>query len=709
MNHPVRPTLGLLLSAGLAAVPAAHAADDAAVQSIEVISKRAPFRGDTPLQQLPQAATVLSEEVISTVGATQLDTLLDLASGVARQNTFGGLWDSFAIRGFAGDENTPSGYLVNGFNAGRGFSGRRDASNIETVEILKGPGSALYGRSEPGGTINLVTKKPRFKPEGSIELSAGSFNTYRFAGDYTGPLGDGIAFRVNGAVEDADSFRDEFHSRKVALTPSLLFKLGAATTLTYEAEFTRQSAPFDRGIVATAEGQLGAVPPERFLGEPGDGDTKVRAVGHQLVLNHDISTGWSLLAGLGYRDSSFKGYSSDPELVAGRQTYYQAGTATYNTLLSRQRRYRDFGAQDISARAELSGRVPTGPVLHHVLAGIDLYHYELDQIQDRFRPTLTNNYGIDVFNPVYGQTRTVAAFTSTLETQKATGVYVQDQMDITPELKALVGVRFDRFKQDLQNRIANTAQAQSKSATSPRVGIVYQALPTASGYASCSKGFRPNSGQSASGVAFDPETSESCEIGTKLQTADKRLGGTVALYRAKKSNILTADPVNAGFSTQAGEAESRGVEIDVSGRIADDWLLNAAYAYTDAKLTTAVLDVNFGFSLPAGSRLINIPRNSGSLLVVREFALPGDGQWSLGGSLTYVGQRLGETGVPAFQLPSYTLLGLIGTYAPNATLKFLLNVHNATDKVYYPSSYARVWVTPGSPRAVTLRMQYQFQ
>jgi len=712
LNHTTRPALGLLLSAGLVAAPAIQAADESSAESatvIEVMGKRAPFRGNVSLKDLPQAAATVTEELISAVGATRLDSLLDLASGVARQNTFGGLWDSFAIRGFAGDENTPSGYLVNGFNAGRGFSGRRDASNIEVVEVLKGPGSALYGRSEPGGTINLVTKKPRFKPEGGIEVSLGSFDTYRVAADYTGPISDAIAFRVNGAYEDADSFRDHFSSRKLALTPSLLFKLGSATTLTYEAEYVKQSAPFDRGIVATTEGQLGIVPASRFLGEPGDGDTKIDALGHQLVLNHDISKGWSVLAGLGYRDSSFQGYSSDAELLTGRQTYYQPSPATHNLLLSRQRRYRDYSAQDLTVRAELSGRVQTGAVLHNVLAGVDAFHYELDQVQDRFRPSLADPYGIDVLNPVYGQVRTPGPFASTLETQKATGLYVQDQMDLTAQLKLLIGLRFDRFEQDLQDRRANTAQNQNKSATSPRIGIVYRATENVNAYASCSKGFRPNSGQSAAGLAFDPETSESCEFGTKLQSADKSLGGTVAVYRAKKSNILTADPVNAGFSIQAGEAQSQGLEVDVSGRIADDWLLTASYAYTDAKLTSSVLDANFGFSLPAGSRLINIPRHSGNLLLIREFALAGDGQWSLGGGVTYVDDRLGETGLPSFRLPAYTLFSLMGTYAPSAKLKFLLNVHNASDKVYYPSSYARVWVAPGSPRAVTLRMQYQFQ
>src|SRR6185369_1272824 len=133
------------------------------------------------------------------------------------------------------------GYLVNGFSAGRGFSGRRDASNIQSIEILKGPGSALYGRSEPGGTINLITKKPLFDAEGSVELSAGSYDTYRVAGDYTGPIiADTLAFRINGAYDKADSFRDYIHSKKYTVSPSFLARFNESTSLSYELELVDQ-------------------------------------------------------------------------------------------------------------------------------------------------------------------------------------------------------------------------------------------------------------------------------------------------------------------------------------------------------------------------------------------------------------------------------------------------------------------------------------
>ena len=194
-------------------------------EEIVVTAVRQQYRGDVPLKDLPQSVSVISNEFLKDVGVDRLDAALDLASGVNRQNNFGGIWDSFAIRGFAGDENLPSGVLVNGFNAGRGFGGPRDASNIDRIEVLKGPNSALFGRGEPGGTVNVVTKKPQFKPDGSFTISGGSFQTVRFEGDYTTPITDHIAVRVNGAYNYSNNWRDILSTTRYTITPSVLIKI----------------------------------------------------------------------------------------------------------------------------------------------------------------------------------------------------------------------------------------------------------------------------------------------------------------------------------------------------------------------------------------------------------------------------------------------------------------------------------------------------
>lgn len=148
---------------------------------------------DTLIKDLPQAVRVLTSDLLKDVGVTSLAGALDLASGIVRQSNLGGLWDSYAMRGFTGDPNFGSDYMVNGFSFSRGYNGLRDSSSTNSVEVLKGPASALYGPGEPGGTVNITTKKPRFDPAYALDLSIGSFGNKRVAVDLTGAITDTLA------------------------------------------------------------------------------------------------------------------------------------------------------------------------------------------------------------------------------------------------------------------------------------------------------------------------------------------------------------------------------------------------------------------------------------------------------------------------------------------------------------------------------------
>ena len=201
MTNGAVPFLRLLLAGAACLAVPAIAADDA--DTIIVTGQRQAYRGDFSLRETPQAITQIGQRQIDDNNLTRLADALDLSASVARQNNLGGLWDAYAVRGFAGDENLPSGYLVNGFNGARGFGGIRDTSSIERIEVLKGPGSALFGRGEPGGTVAISTKKPQFDSQGSIALAGGSNSFRRAEADYTTPLKDRVAVRNNCAYEDA--------------------------------------------------------------------------------------------------------------------------------------------------------------------------------------------------------------------------------------------------------------------------------------------------------------------------------------------------------------------------------------------------------------------------------------------------------------------------------------------------------------------------
>lgn len=685
------------------------AAPTATVEKFQVTGKREQYRGDVAVEDLPQSVQVITGETLKQIGAVKLNDALDIATGVARQNTFGGLWDGFAIRGFAGDLNVPSGYLVNGFNGGRGFGGIRDTSSIDKMEILRGPTSAIFGRGEPGGTVSISTKKPQFKTEGSGTVSFGSHSFRRLEGDITGAVADSVALRLNGAYEDADSFRDTVHTKREFLSPSALVRLGSNTTLSYEYEWSKQEIPFDRGVVAF-NNQLGIIPNSRYLGEPGDGPTKADVSGHQIELQHSLSTRWTLLIGATHRTTDLDGIGQNPELAAARQPFLVDGQT-----LSRQRRFTDYGSTDSVLRGEVSGSFKLADMTHHVLFGADAEQFELDRLQTRYRPpvfnassSLATMNAVNVFNPVYGNAPLANqnVFNDT-EKQDSTGFYFSDQIDLSRAWKLRLGGRWDSFEQEIDNRLA-TQQPPKQDVTqfSPQAGLMFRASDDVSLYAAYGEGFRPNSGFDVNRNPFEPELTKSYEAGVRYASYDGKMSGTVAVFKMEKTNVLTADPVNAGQSIAIGAAESRGIEVDFAGQLPGRIDVMFSYAYTDAYSATDVRDVDFGRVVASGDPLINIPKHNASLLASRNFDLNGH-RLNFGGGVKYISSRLGETGTD-FYLPSYTLLRIFGSY--DITKQFTVSgeINNLTDKVYYPASFAALWVAAGAPREYQIRGTYRF-
>jgi len=598
--------------------------------TITITGVRQAYQGDFKRLETPQAEQSIDTETLRASGAVNLTQALDLSASVARQNNFGGLWNAFALRGFVGDENLPSNYLVNGFNAGRGFGGPRDLSGVESVEVLKGPRAALYGRGEPGGTVNLVTKRPTFKTAGEFRVSAGSFESYRADADWTTPLSDNVAVRLIGFAEQAGSFRDTVETRKHGISPSLAWRISPQSRLVYELELSHQEIPFDRGVLAV-NGELGRIPSSRFLGEPGDGPLKADVQGHQFEFQHDFSRDWTALLGLTTRKTSLEGFSTEAELAANRQ-----------------RRFRDYDARYQVVRGELNGRFQLAGLQHRLIVGLDADRFENDQVFLRARaptlasnPTLAQQQAIDIFNPVYGSypLPTPTPLTNRVETQQSVGVFVQDQINLGPRVQLRLGARFDDYKQTLENRANGQTAMQKETRTSPQLGVVFQAAQALSLYATYGQNFRPLSGADAQGKGFEPNQSSAVEAGAKFSWGG--LDGTVAVFQVAQKNILVVDDPSAFTLAAIGKARSRGLELDLQGELDSGLSLWASYAYVDAKTANTFNDANFGVPVPAGTRLLNVPKHSLSLQLVKSMPLAGRGL-QLGGGLLHVGQRSGE-------------------------------------------------------------------
>ena len=676
---------------------------------IIVTAARQPYRGDFTVQETPAAITTIDGTWLNNNNILRLTDALDLNASVARQNNFGGLWDAFAVRGFAGDENLPSGYLVNGYNNGRGFGGVRDVSGVERIEVLKGPQAALYGRGEPGGVINIVTKKADFDTRGTFGVQAGMWDRQRVDGDVNLALGDVAAVRVIGFYEDAGSFRGT-RSKRWGFTPSVLVKLGEQTALTYELELTRAEAQFDRGVVAI-NGQLGLMDRRTFLGEPGDGPLDADVTGHQLQLSHDFNADWSILIGGQHRDTRLAGFSTEAELAGSRQRLGRDGRS-----LSRQRRFREYDAEHQVLRGEVQGRFATGGLTHRILFGADYDRFENSQLFLRFRPavigaatTAQQSNDIDILNPVYGRfpLPTPGPQTNRIDTQEAFGLYVQDQIDLGGGVQLRLGGRYDDIRQSTLNRANGVASARDFSRFSPQAGLVYAANDALSFYAAYGQGFRANIGADIAGRIFDPETSRSAEVGAKLNLLDGKLTGTVALFTLTKDNVLAADPANPGFSVPIGRARSRGLEVDLNGKLPGDVDLLFSYAYVDATARAAVLDPNFGLNIRVGDRLINIPRHQFNVQAAKGFQLTDDLKLTLGGGVQHTGGRLGETATQFF-LPAYTLARAFARVEISEHYELFAEVTNLFNATYYTNSFAQLWVQPGQPRAASVALRVKF-
>ncbi len=720
-NRIVKMTLiaAMMSSSFLALASAPALAQEEEVERVEetvfVLGERRAYQGNFDFLEETAVNQLIDEALLTDTGALSLDDALDLSASVSRQNNFGGLWNSFSIRGFSGDINLPSGFLVNGFNAGRGFGGPRDLAGIESVEVLKGPRSALFGRGEPGGTINLITKRPDFETSGYVQGTIGSWDQYRLEGDGQTVLGDNdtVGVRLVGFYEDAESFREGKETNKYGLYPSINININDKSSLSYELEYTAQELPQDRGVIFSED--FGFSPRELFVGEP-DALIETEVLGHQLEYQYNFSNNWGMLLGAGYRETSLFGDAYETNF-GSRQPYLVDGEA-----ISRFFRFRDYDTDYFVLRGEVTGEFNTGALRHRLIAGVDYDEFNNDQVATRFRQAgiggaASNTLDpetyllIDVSNPVYGQYArpNAAAQIDRLETLSGVGFYFQDQIDLTDKLQIRLGGRFDDFDQELNNRRSATTSDSSNTYFSPQAGVVYNASDAVSLYASYGEGIRQLSGTDPDGNSFDPNKTKSTEIGVKadLGQLSSEVEGTasVTVFKVDQSNILV---FSAGFSDPipAGEAESQGIEVDANLTFENDLSVWFSYAYTDGEYTNSGIDTSTFTQFDPGTPLVNSPEHQISLQLTQELEIA-NVPAKLGGGLLYVGDRSGELGSD-FTLPNYTTARVFGEIQPFENIAFRLDIDNLFDETYYTDSFANVWVQPGAPRRVRVSARYAF-
>jgi iron complex outermembrane receptor protein len=689
---PAAPTLSERAAAEAAAQQAAKLGYRAMPSATTLRSGASPL--DTS-----QAVNVVPEQVLKDQLPRNIDDALINVSGITQTNTLAGSQDAVIRRGFG--DNRDGSIMRNGMPL---VQGRSFNPAVESVEVLKGPASLLYGIMDPGGIVNTISKRPELYQHGSVTLLGSAFSASKTGADglldITGPIGDqGLAYRFIGYSVSEDYWRNFGRHREMLVAPSLAW-YGQDTTVQLNYEHREFIYPFDRGTAfnPVTKAPL-AVPTTRRLDEPfnntwGTSDLIQASVEHRF--NHD----WKLYAGYSYNTETFSANQlriTGINFTTGAETRSNDGTqgslsnASYGT-------------------SYISGGFWLGDMRNDVVFGGD------GQYRTIYRDNLIRQItpAFNVYNPVYGLIGpgTTVSNPDSAQTDKLGqwSMFVQDTLHLTERFALVGGVRYMDYDQ-IAGRgkpfVTNTNVSQDK--VLPLGGAIFKLTDQISLYASYTESLKPNSTIAPIGVTIGsnvaPEEGVSYETGVKFDL-NKRISGTLALYDLDKKNVQTTKTNSAGVVElhTVGRAHSRGVELDVTGRITDSWALIGSYGYTDARVTASE-DITL-----LGRKLQNVALNTASLYLVYDFGTALPGQLRLGGGARYVGDRPGDS-INSFFLPSYVVADIFATYEmkyQNTPVIYQLNVKNLFDTVYYPSAVNNLNVALGDARRVSLSATVKF-
>ena len=655
--------------------------------------------GASPLDT-SQSVNIVPEQVIKDQLPRNIDDALVNISGITQTNTLAGTQDAVIRRGFG--DNRDGSIMRNGMPL---VQGRSLNPAVESVEVLKGPASLLYGIMDPGGIVNTISKRPELYQHGSISVLGSTYGTKHGADatfDITGPIGkDGLAYRFIAYGVNEDYWRNFGRHRETLVAPSLAW-YGENTTIQLNYEHRDFLSPFDRGTALDSRTNKPlAIPATRRLDEPynnmwGTSDLMQASVEHRL--NND----WKLYAAYNYNTESFSANQlriTAVNPVTGIITRSNDGTRGSLSNVSYGTSY-------------LQGGFWLGGMRNEVLFGGDA-QYRTIYRKDLIRQATPNVFNI--YNPVYGllQPGTTVSATDSDQTDKlgTRALFFQDTLHLTDRFALVGGVRYMEYEQ-LAGRgrpfKANTDLSGDKAL--PLAGAILKLTEEVSLYASYTQSLKPTStiapltGGVVVGSNIAPEEGVQWETGVKFDI-NKRLSGTVALYDIDKKNVLVSQLNSATglneFRT-AGKVRSRGVEIDVTGKLTDSWSMIGSYGYTDARVTED--------PILTGKALQNVALNTASLYLVYDFGAALPGRLRVGAGAHYVGDRPGDA-ANTFVLPSYVVADIFATYETKyQTLPVIyqLNVKNLFDNVYYPSAVNNLNVAMGDARRVSLSATVKF-
>ncbi|WP_192350121.1 TonB-dependent receptor domain-containing protein [Algoriphagus sp. Y33] len=730
--------------------------DEQQLQTIEVIGRaQRDYTSDYSFsatkigiknRDLPQSLSVVTKELIDDRQAYQLSDAVKIVSGVSST----GFYNHYNIRGITQNEE---GQILNGMRTHQYFFLQPITANIERVEVLKGPASVTFSSVDPGGSINMVTKKPLKDNRKEIRMSVESFSTFRGTLDFTGPVNQEktLLYRLNIGMQEGKSFRDQIQNDAFLVSPSFSYVPNDRTAINVEMIYSDNKGTLDRGqpIFGAEAGatKLNSTPISRSLSA---GDDFFRST--ELVFMSNLSQKLTAFANF---NVAYMKQTWTEDLAEHRTTNAFAVDIANNpvpSLVSMRyvERQQFWDTDNLSTYFDADFN--TGKVGHKVLVGYDLSRWHKTKggkqnsargylradgtVTNGFDPTAAQDYmtyevngmtlpvpnvpHFDLNNPTYETLNTedynfnsIFSVPPTLTTTNS--AYVQYQVKFG-RFSSLLSLRQERFEDITNYDIAQEASFKN-SALIPRIGLTYGVTKDINVYATYLEGFQPQSNTVSlmpstaaffwdpnSPARFKPLLSDLKEIGAKGEFLDSRLSASVALYEINQKNIL----MNANLPefpdslVQRGADRSRGVEVELNGYISSNWQVNAAYSYIDAEI---VRDVDNTLS---GKRKENTPTNSANLWTRYNFVNGFFEDIGVGLGVQYSGDKI-PWFTRDFTVPEYTLVDMAIYYAPKKSdFQLTLKVNNLLDKTYWVGAQNYLRLFPGAPRNAMLTAAYQF-
>lgn len=697
-RSPGRLPLGLALAAAsLGPAQAQPATSEVVLEELSVVGRGGPApetatgpvsgyratrsatstKTDTALRDSPQTINVVPRQVIADQQDLRLTDAVTNVSNVVPGSTVQGRSQNYLIRGFSTQVFAVDGVLTN--PAFAFYPVERDLANAERVEVIKGPASVLFGRGDPGGVVNIVTRRPTIEPSGELSVLGGGFGLRRVQGSVSSALlgSDTFAGRISFAAQEDPTFRnigDNTNSRTF-IAPAFSWTPSPDTRVYVNSEFTQQHSQYDEGLIA----YRGRVPLDnisRYYGTPWS-----RYYGEfnstTLRIEHDVNENLTLRQIVNGQWGVFHVFASRATGVNAAGTSVTRRESTVDST---------FAAVDTQSEAVL--KFDTFGIGHTALLGFEYVN--------GFRHPLSLQGVLpstSFLNPSFGAMPVGLTLQQDLRQKlELFGFYAQDQIALTPQLQLVVGARFDLGTQFYFARTPTSPRVtppdQDLFGASPRVGLIYRPFEPLTVYASYATSFAPQTANVLNVTNPKPETGEQVEIGTRIDILPTlTLSGSA--FHITRNNVAANDPVNTGFSVITGQQQSQGFEADLAGEILPGWNVIGGVGFLDARITR---DTTFA----VGNRLAGVPTFSGSLWTTYEFHEGWLRGLGLGAGVTYVGQRTGDLN-NSYTVGAYARVDAALWYDFDERWRLSVNLRNITDARYIEQPFNQFNNTPGAP------------